>query len=97
MKIELSDEEWMSLIDGTREGGLAICCANVSALRDDIISAARNGGTVLIFNEELIKENMGWVDDSHDIGDIPALVKLRQQLGLEDKIPHTPSRHGEVH
>lgn len=95
-KIELSDSEWMSLIDGSDERhGLLICCANVSALRDRILTIARHGGYVHDMDLDMLKEVTGWVEDSHDLEDLPAFVKLRNQLGMEHQ-PHNPSRHGEV-
>lgn len=90
-KISLSDEEWMSLIDGTREGGLTVCCANISALRDEIISIARNGGTIQQWDEAGLQVKINWVLDSHEIDKIPALVKFIEQTGIDTKqAPHKP-------
>lgn len=90
IKIDLTDEEWMSLIDGTRPDGLQSCCANISALRDEIISLARMGGTSpLGITIERLAMVWGAAIDGHDgLDQIPALVKLRDQLGIADKIAH---------
>jgi hypothetical protein len=90
--LTLTDSEWMSLIDGSdeREGNLGRCCANISALRDSIIGAARDGGLVHAFTIERFKMHLGWVIDGHDIADIPALMKVCEQLGIEPVQPHAP-------
>lgn len=93
--LDLTDAEWMSLIDGEREGGLMRCCANISALRDVLIGAARDGGEVHLFAVESLRHTLGWVLDGHDIDGIPALVKVREQLDLADRPPHVPSKHPE--
>lgn len=81
--IELTDEEWMSIIDSKRDG-LPICCANVAALRDDLIEAARRGGRVDFFNQ--VSRHFTWVFPSH--GDpqamSPVMGKIADQLELED-------------
>lgn len=88
-RITLTDAEWMSLIDGEREGGLQRCCANISELRDCLIGAARAGGDVNMFSVNRLQQTLGWVLDGHDIDGIPALVKVREQLDLQGKPPHT--------
>lgn len=90
LTITLTDSEWMSLIDGEREDGLQRCCANISELRDVLIGAARNGGVVHFFLVEHLQMTLGWVLDDHQIDDIPALVKIREQLDLAGKLPHKP-------
>jgi hypothetical protein len=75
--IQLTDTEWMSIIDGSRDG-LPVCCANVSALRDDIISAARNGGTPLMV--ETIRRRADWVFPEHGEPP-PAVASLLAQCG----------------
>lgn len=42
--IQLTDSEWMSIIDQEDENGLPYCCANVSSLRDVVIDMARTRG-----------------------------------------------------
>jgi len=95
IKIVLTDSEWMDLIDGTRPGGLEKCCANVSALRSCIINAARDGGEVHIFAVKQLRMTLGWVVDGHGLDSIPALVKLRDQVGLAEDPEHSPSPHPE--
>jgi len=44
IRITLTDAEWISLIDcADDDSGLPICCANISALRDELIGVIRNG------------------------------------------------------
>lgn len=83
-QIELTDSEWMDLIDGSenRDNNLGICCANISALRDEIIKFARNGGRCYEFELIGLKQKIGWVIDGHDITGINALVKLCDQLDI---------------
>jgi hypothetical protein len=90
MKIELTDSEWMSLIDGEREDGLQRCCANISALRDCLIGLARDGGRVNPFTIGRLQMTLGWVIDGHEIDNIPALVKVRDQLDLAGHQVHRP-------
>lgn len=48
VKIELTDEEWMSCLDQERDG-LPACCGNVSELRDRLFSIVRGGCTVSVW------------------------------------------------
>lgn len=44
MKIDLTDTEWIQLIDGSSKGSkLNACCGPVSELRDEIIQIVRDG------------------------------------------------------
>jgi hypothetical protein len=44
IKLNLTDSEWISLVDGNSDdSSLPVCCANVSALRDVFIHIIRNG------------------------------------------------------
>lgn len=79
-KLTLTDSEWMSLIDNSRDG-LPQCCANISTLRDDLISAARSGGSVHFFNQ--VKTHFGWCFPDHDI--TPLMAKVAEQLGIKVK------------
>lgn len=47
MRIDLTNDEWMSLINADADG-LPRCCANISNVRDMIVDAARNNGVVLV-------------------------------------------------
>lgn len=91
VEVKLTDSEWMDLIDGERSNGLAKCCANISALRDAIINLARDGGLTNPFGLQHLRETLGWVLDSHDISEIPALMKLRKQVALEEPPAHKPT------
>jgi hypothetical protein len=83
--VQLTDSEWMSLIDGSehRTGNLGKCCANVSALRDTLISLAREGGETNVFTGPNLRRHLGWVLAGHEVAEIPALVKVAQQLGVD--------------
>ena len=85
-KITLTDEEWMSIIDVTRDG-LPICCANISALRDEIIEVAREGGDAF-FGKSNIEEKVMWVKDDHTLS--PVILKICEQLGIDlsTSFPH---------
>ena len=82
LKIELTDHEWIDLLD--REGeGLPMCCANISGLRDEIRYMLENGRTV---NEEIARSfNMRWnwcfggQFPGHDLPNSPA-HKIHDQI-----------------
>lgn len=74
-KVELTDAEWMSLIDGTRESGLQKCCANISELREQVIVIARDGGRYHTWANFFLRAYRA-AADGHDL-DIPALIVLR--------------------
>jgi hypothetical protein len=82
MEINLTDEEWMSIIDGTRDG-LPICCANVSALRDAIIDIARNGNDPDSIHTGLFRRAFTWVYPAHELDKDGPVVKLARQLGVD--------------
>lgn len=79
-KIILTDEEWMSIINKERNG-LPCCCANISALRDMLITIARNDGDVWFL--EKLKENIKFVFDGHD--NLPLIEKIRDMLDEQIK------------
>ena len=83
MKIILSDAEWMQLIDGYREG-LPVCCANISALRDCLIKAARNGGDLNSWYFKDLHEKLRWFLEGHEL--TPLLEKICEQV----EFPLTP-------
>lgn len=86
-KVELSDTEWMSLIDGARD--LQKCCANISELRDRIIEIARDGGRYHTHSMFFLRAYRAAVD-GHDLAGIAALNKVRDAclehvgVGLND-------------
>lgn len=74
--VDLTDSEWMSLIDGTRPGGLQKCCANISELRDRIIEIARDGGRYHLHSLFFLRAYRATAD-GHDLQGIAALNKVR--------------------
>lgn len=86
MKLVLTDGEWMSLIDGTRGvGTLQKCCANISALRDEIIQIARDGGACYLYAASFLRAYVAVAAGHDGLDDIPALVKVRDAcLACED-------------
>jgi hypothetical protein len=96
MKLELTDSEWMDLIDGERPGGLTACCANISEVRDQFISAARAGGEVHRFQIDRFRLILGAALAGHDLDGIPALDKVRAQLGAAGHLPHDPAEFAEL-
>lgn len=79
VRIILTDEEWMSIINREREG-LPPCCANVSALRDEIIGLATNDGESLFTDHDMLRMRLNWVFPSHDVPS-PAVQKIMDQIG----------------
>ena len=75
-KIELTDSEWMSIIDKDGDG-LPACCANVSDLRDTLIDIAREGGDFKIYKERL-KTHLTAVADGHELP--PLIEKIRKMI-----------------
>lgn len=78
--IHLTDEEWMSLINGDRDG-LPRCCANVSALRDDLIALARNSGRLDLFAKSSIAMHLTWVFPEHDVPSV-AMQKVLDHFDI---------------
>lgn len=93
---DLTDAEWMSLIDGSEErDGLMVCCGNISGLRDRIISFARNArGPQYEWEFIHFARALGAAEDGHNL-DIPALNKLRAQLDIEDQVQHVRDAYSE--
>lgn len=93
VQIVLTDEEWMSIINKDRDG-LPPCCANVSGLRDEIISIAREDGRSFFSDHDRLKVMLGWVFPEHGEPS-PAIQRIIDQLGWEppeDAQDHTPIR-----
>ncbi len=94
MKIELTDSEWISLLDGNAEdSGLPICCANISALRDQLVSIVRDGRNSDIMKWEIddLKQKIKWVIDGHDIEGLPLIKKIADQIGFDfETVEHEP-------
>jgi hypothetical protein len=81
--LNLSDTEWVSLIDGNSyDSGLPICCANISALRDVLVSILRNGRKreIGFFDMQELRKCLKWVADDHDLS--PTVKKLSDQIGF---------------
>lgn len=80
VKIELTAEEWMDLIN-TEGDSLEMCCANVSALRDCIVQIAREDGILESWNAGLLMQRYAWVINDHEgYLDSPILQKLMKQV-----------------
>ncbi|MBI3633591.1 MAG: hypothetical protein HY226_04840 [Candidatus Vogelbacteria bacterium] len=86
-KIVLTEEEWNLLCDRTfdkaaddyRCKALPVCCANVSALRDEIICLRKRKGELLPENKAALLQNCEFVKDGHDY-DWTILDKLMGQV-----------------
>lgn len=97
VQIVLTDEEWMSIINKERDG-LQPCCANVSALRDEIINIAREDGYSFFGNLDRLKNMIGWVFPEHGKPS-PAIQRVIDQIGWEppeDAQDHTPMRSLDI-
>ncbi len=88
MRIELSGQEWDALCDRDldfNESALPVCCGNVSAFRDVIITI--RGSDSVVTDELSHKLKDTWKDlcGSHnpDEWDWTILLKLATQAGLQ--------------
>jgi hypothetical protein len=79
-RINLTAKEWMSLIN--KEGkNLQICCGNISAFRDIIISMARENGEVSPWDELDFFQRYGDALSSHpEMADNAVIQKLVSQV-----------------
>ena len=81
----LTDDEWIRLIDGDSEDSLLqVCCANISALRDQLISMLRGGRfrKAQTYEIQLLQRNLKWVVDGHDVLlESPIFKKLIDAVG----------------
>ena len=91
VQIVLSDEEWMSIINRERDG-LPPCCANVSALRDEIISIARDDGYSFYTAHDSLRQRLGWVFPEHDVPS-PAIQRIIDQIGW---VPDEDDQHHQT-
>ena len=83
-KLDLTDSEWISLIDGDADDSqLPMCCGNVSALRDEFMQIVREGRNADIYDFRLndLKRKLKWFADGHDM--TPLLKKVCDQLGFD--------------
>lgn len=80
-KIILTDAEWMALLRSTEDSELPPCCANISALRDEIIDLATERSDISWAKTGLLRA-YGAARDGHDLdnGSFPVLDKLMQQV-----------------
>lgn len=93
IRLVLTDSEWISLIDGSDDhSGLPTCCANISALRFDLITIIRNGRNNPLSNWEVegLIQKLQWCYDGHDLEDLPVIQKICKQIGFE---PKTENKH----
>jgi len=80
VQIVLTDEEWMSIINKERDG-LPPCCANVSALRDEIVMVAMEDGFSSFYTDHSqLRMKLGWVFPGHDEPS-PVVQKIIDQVG----------------
>ena len=91
VKLELTDAEWLQLLDGENDDSeLPTCCANISALRDSLMSHVRAGRNRAIPSWKVreITQRLGWVADGHDL--TPLLKKVCKQLNYTPGEEHEP-------
>jgi hypothetical protein len=94
VRVDLTDAEWMSIIDMERDG-LPACCGSISDLRDDVISLARNSGRLYRTTAEMLIEDYDDAIGRHSDGEpMPVLDKLiaqvREALTRFPDLPHRP-------
>lgn len=88
ISLSLTDKEWMQLLDGNCEyTQLQSCCANISALRDELGQIVREGRTepIMSFYLSSLKQKLMWVMDGHELS--PLLKKVCDQIGFDYKDP----------
>jgi len=83
MKLDLTDAEWLELLDGSEDNELASCCRNVSELRNNFVQIVREGR-----NEEIcyvwipqLEQSIKNFVSGHLAG--PILKKVIDQLGFD--------------
>lgn len=95
MKLDLTDSEWIQLLDGQSDDSeLQACCANISALRDVFVEIVRNGRNSSLMNwtADDLKQKIKWVADGHDL--TPVLQKVCAQINFDpSSAKHTPGPH----
>lgn len=82
--LNLTDDEWVRLIDGYSEDSLLQhCCANISALRDELITMLRCGRNRSASDWELkeLRDKLQWVAYGHEIAEKPVFKKLIAEVG----------------
>lgn len=79
----LTPEEWVSLINGEADG-LPRCCANISALREEVIGLLRDDGLLGYSDFQARRFLHAYVvaASSHDLVDLSsgAIEKLREAV-----------------
>ena len=81
-RIQLTDTEWMEIIVRDRDG-LPPCCANISALRSELVAVAQNDGYSVFFTDfDTLRRTLGWCFPDHDVPS-PEIQKVMDQLGWE--------------
>lgn len=93
MELNLTDSEWIRLLDGDSDDSeLPRCCANISALRDELMIHVREGRNRPIPDYRLrdLKQKIKWAMDGHDFPKrkFPVLNKIIDAVGpLEEHKP----------
>jgi hypothetical protein len=80
IKIDLTAEEWISILDPDADG-LPRCCGNVSALRDCYYSMMRDGRALMTWYTVHYLRAYSHADEAHDL---PIPQKIHNQV-LEDE------------
>mgnify|MGYP005997610877 CR=1 FL=1 len=86
--LNLTDSEWIGLIDGEAEDShLPKCCSNMSELRDVLISIVRNGRNdeVPFYLINDLKRTLKWVADGHDLSNFKVLQKIVNIVGIAEE------------
>jgi hypothetical protein len=79
-QIVLTPEQWMDLINADGES-LRRCCANVSALRDEIIGLAREGGAFWSYSGERFLRAYRWAIGSHpELAEEPTIKHIVETI-----------------
>ena len=83
--LQLSDAEWLQLLDGeAADSALPKCCPNVAALRDVFVMIVRNGRTRLSpFEAAELRRHLGWVANAHPL--TPLVHEVCKQIGFDPR------------
>jgi hypothetical protein len=91
-RLELTDEEWMSIISRERDG-LPPCCANLSALRSILTRIASEDGRVGFLEAQTFAAALTWSFPSHPVPS-DAVQKILDQVGyVPDADEHMKREH----
>ncbi len=82
----------MSIINADADG-LPRCCGNISALRDAVITLARDGGALNFLTRQRLLMTWGWCQNHDDEISKGPVAKLISQIKLTEEEKRTFEIH----